>query len=279
MMKAASIMLVLGSLLVACSGPVITPLIVDYTSTPPNPTAATLMVTPASLTPRTIVTPATQDVLVIPCGWIDEWIPNFNPFSQDYLAFIIRQLIYEPLMLYQPAKAQVIPWLATQYRWEDGNKTLIFILRQGVKWSDGAPFTAQDVVFHFSLLRKIAGNEGYFQNSGKLFEQYLQDVSAPDDFTVVFTFKEINTLFFYNLIQIPITPKHIWEHIDDLMSYKNENPVGTGPFTQVTWFENLGAPMEKVIQIERNPSYWQPGKPAFQGIRFTSRPEENRLGL
>ena len=40
-----------------------------------------------------------------------------------------------------------IPWLATAYKWTNGAKSLVITIRDGVKWSDGQPFTAKDVVF------------------------------------------------------------------------------------------------------------------------------------
>jgi peptide/nickel transport system substrate-binding protein len=51
--------------------------------------------------------------------------------------------------------AKSTPWLATSWKYSDGNKTLTFNIRNGVKWSDGKPMTAADVVFSFNLLKKF----------------------------------------------------------------------------------------------------------------------------
>jgi hypothetical protein len=63
--------------------------------------------------------------------------------------------VYEPMLVYNRATATYMPWLATRYDWSDNNQRLRFALRQGVTWSDGAPFTARDVVFTFDLLRPL----------------------------------------------------------------------------------------------------------------------------
>ena len=52
--------------------------------------------------------------------------------------------------------SQTHPWLATSYAWSNGGKTLTFDLRQGVKWSDGTPFTSADVAYTFNLIKSNA---------------------------------------------------------------------------------------------------------------------------
>lgn len=76
---------------------------------------------------------------------------NFNPFSVNALNGIM--FMYEPMYEVDGITGKQIPWLATAYKWVN-NTTLQFTMRQGVKWSNGKPFTAQDVVFTFNLLKK-----------------------------------------------------------------------------------------------------------------------------
>jgi peptide/nickel transport system substrate-binding protein len=78
---------------------------------------------------------------------------NFNPFSSTQLEG--TRMIYEPLEIPSSVNGKYTPFLATGFTFSDP-KTLVYTLRSGVKWSDGKPFTAQDVVYTFNLLKKQA---------------------------------------------------------------------------------------------------------------------------
>jgi peptide/nickel transport system substrate-binding protein len=190
------------------------------------------------------------------------FVRNFNPFASRPLVPTLAG-IYEPLMIYNMAKGALVPWLADKDEFSADNKTLTFTLHDGVKWSDGQPFTAKDVAFTFNLIKNKTGLQGpglpAVGASG-----YIDSVAAPDDKTVVFTFKVVNTPGLYDIIQQNIVPEHIWKDVADPAKYTNDNPVGTGPFTQVTVFQN------QAYQVDKNPNYWQAGKPSFNGIRVTA---------
>src|SRR5919201_1053021 len=53
--------------------------------------------------------------------------------------------------------AKATPWLATNWTWGNGNKTLTFTIRNGVKFTDGTPLSAADVAFTFNLMKKFPG--------------------------------------------------------------------------------------------------------------------------
>ena len=164
------------------------------------------------------------------------FVRNFNPFASRPLVPTLAG-IYEPLMIYNMAKGELVPWLADKYAFSADNKTLTFTLHDGVKWSDGQPFTAQDVAFTFNLLKNKTGLQGPgLQALGA--SGYIDSVAAPDDKTVVFTFKVVNTPGLYDIIGQNIVPEHLWKDVADPAKYTNDNPVGTGPFTQVTVFQN-----------------------------------------
>lgn len=83
---------------------------------------------------------------------------TFNPYVSTSLGteMNMQSMTYEPLLefnIMNPSQPP-IPWLATAYAWSDGGRKLTFTIRPGVKFSDGTPMTASDVVFTFNLLMK-----------------------------------------------------------------------------------------------------------------------------
>src|SRR5580692_6028444 len=80
----------------------------------------------------------------------------FNPFviTGDAYGMGATGLIYEPLLEFDlAAPPKYYPWLATSYAWSNDGKTISFPIRQGVKWSNGSPFTAADVAYTFNLIK------------------------------------------------------------------------------------------------------------------------------
>jgi peptide/nickel transport system substrate-binding protein len=82
------------------------------------------------------------------------WSCAFNPFVPTSLPYSFG-LTYESLDFVNALQnGKVTPWLASSYAWSNGNKTLTFTIRSGVKWSDGVPMTAADVLYTFNLLKR-----------------------------------------------------------------------------------------------------------------------------
>jgi peptide/nickel transport system substrate-binding protein len=103
-----------------------------------------------------------------------------------------------PLVRWSPNWDTIIPSLAEKWEVSDDATTYTFYLRKGVKWSDGAPFTADDLVFWYEdvilnadLTKSIPG---WLQTGGEVAK-----FEKVDDFTVKFTFKLPNGLFLQNL--------------------------------------------------------------------------------
>jgi peptide/nickel transport system substrate-binding protein len=189
-------------------------------------------------------------------------VRNFNLFDPAGRMDFTDDGIYEPLMIVNipPAtNGKIFPWLATSYAWSNGNKTLTFTVRPGVKWSDGQPFTAQDVAFTFNYGKKYpaADQQGLFAKPAQ-----LASVTASGN-KVIFNLTTVNTTIFRKIANlVDIIPQHIWSKVTNPTTFTNPNPVGTGPFTQVTDFTPQG------YTLAKNPYYWQPL--SYDGIHVPS---------
>jgi peptide/nickel transport system substrate-binding protein len=153
-------------------------------------------------------------------------------------------LQYETLFLYDPLADQFTPWLAESGTWTDAN-TYTIKIRQGVQWSDGQPFTADDVAFTIGLATSIKA-------LGSNLSDFGTTATATDASTVVVKFtnpayQEWST-WTYNS---PIVPKHIWASLanEDILKTTNENGVGTGPYMYKTHAD------DRMVWV-KNPNWW-----------------------
>ncbi len=191
---------------------------------------------------------------------------NFSPFSSTTANDFTLGGIYEPLAIMTPAGGgHTYPWLATGWKYIDGNKTLLITIRHGVRWSDGVPFTAKDVLFTFKFGAVNADHKvnGALDQIGLTTGQ-TTSVNLVGSDKVAIHLKTVNTTGLPGMLSnVKILPEHIWATVKHPDVFTNPNPVGTGPFTQVLNFSGQG------FILGKNPYYWQPGKPAFDGIRLT----------
>jgi peptide/nickel transport system substrate-binding protein len=211
---------------------------------------------------------APDGVLVVSQEQQASWIRNFNPLTTATAArWPTLAGVYEPLFVFNSVKAEYVDWLGIDREWRDENRVLRVTTRDGVLWSDGRPFTARDVAFTFDLLRRHPA----LDRSGVW--GFLDDVSAIDDRIVDFRFERVFIPGFGDIAAQPIVPEHVWRQVDDPVAYPNENPVATGPFTEVRLFRN------QVYELGRNPHYWQAGLPRVEALRFPAYPSNDRANL
>jgi peptide/nickel transport system substrate-binding protein len=257
-----ALVLVAGLLLAACGAPAATD-----TAATEAPAAA-----PAAEQPAAASDPSGV-VLTLGEQSMPTFTRNFNPLTPNSPLPGSINLIHEPLMIYNSVTGEIVPWLATGYAWSDDLKTLTFTIREGVQWSDGEPFTASDVAFTFNLLKTAPGASSTVLSALVGDSAYVDTITAPDDQTVQFTFKNVYAPGVYELIGQNIVPEHIWQDVTDVVAFANENPVGTGPFTEIVNFT------PQAYQIDKNPNYWQEGKPAFQSIVYKAFADANAASL
>jgi peptide/nickel transport system substrate-binding protein len=182
------------------------------------------------------------------------WTCQFNPFNSSLLGpGITFALVYEPLEFVNILQSgnPPVPMLASSSQWSSDFKTLTFTIRSGVKWSDGQPFSAKDVIYTFNAMKSdkaIDLNALWKADGGP-----LTSVAAKGANQVVFTFSAPSQpLFYYVADQTPIVPQHIWSSLNQsqLHSYGDSKPVGTGPYV-------VSGCTPQNIKYAPNPHYWK----------------------
>ena len=183
---------------------------------------------------------------------------NFNPYNPSVISGT-PGLIYETLLYFNRLDGSVKPWLASSYERSSDATSITFHLRKGVVWSDGQPFTSDDVVFTLGLLKK------YSAMDLSSITPFIKTVSAPDANTVQVTLdKPFYPLLWYLGGQTYILPKHVWSSVKgDGSQYADPNPVGTGPYLVKSFTPQL-------VVLSKNPKFWQPGKPEVTELKIPS---------
>ena len=171
--------------------------------------------------------------------------------------------IYESLLTYTTdLKPQ--PGLAKSWEAAPDGLSYTFHLQDNVKWHDGKPFSADDVVFSLSdMLPKTHARARVILN------KFVESVQAPDPKTVVVKLKSPFPAFMLMFEPgfAPIMPKHIYAGTDYMTNPANQKPVGTGPFMFKEWKRG------EYIKLARNPDYWKPGKPYLDELVFNVIPD------
>ncbi|WP_051679241.1 ABC transporter substrate-binding protein [Xanthobacter sp. 91] len=147
------------------------------------------------------------------------------------------------------------PALATEWSVSPDGLTYIFKLREGVKWHDGRDFTADDVAYSIQLLK-----EGHPR--GRATFASVTAVETPDPHTAIIRLSKPAPYLLTALDanESPIVAKHIYEGTDPLTNKNGAAPIGTGPFIFKEWVRGSH------IILERNPDYWDKGKPYLDRI-------------
>jgi peptide/nickel transport system substrate-binding protein len=141
-------------------------------------------------------------------------------------------------MKLRPALATALPEVS------DDGLTYTYRLRKGVKFSDGEPFGAKDVVFTYRTILDEKTN-----NASRTELDAVKSVEAAGDDTVVFTLKYPYAPFAQRTV-LPIAPEHIAGRQDVNTGAFTTHPIGTGPYLLTKWSKG-----EK-IAFRANPDYW-----------------------
>lgn len=188
---------------------------------------------------------------------IGEGPKTFNPFnSKDNISSTMSETMYDGLLSTHPLTGQPVARLAKDFT-VNGNTYLIH-LRKGVKWSDGKPITADDVIFTWNDII-FAGYGNTSTRDSIIIDGKLPTVRKIDDYTVEFKTPEPFAPFI-RMLSTPIAPKHVFEpavkkgkeYFETFLS-TNTNPkdfVTSGAFRLKEY-----VPAQRVV-FERNPNYY-----------------------
>lgn len=174
----------------------------------------------------------------------------------------ISPKITEGLLTYD-SDFKPLPVLATAWEVSPDGLRYTFRLRQGVKWHDGRDFSAADVAYSLKLLKEShPRGRGTFAN--------VTEVQTPDPYTVILLLSQPAPYLLAALdaSESPIVPKHVYEGTDVLTNKNASSPIGTGPFLFKEWVKGSH------VLLERNPNYWDPGKPYLDRIVMRFIPDE-----
>jgi peptide/nickel transport system substrate-binding protein len=177
--------------------------------------------------------------------------------------------VFNNLVLYdqhvpQNSIQSIVPELATAWKWSEDNRALTFMLRQGVKWHDGKPFTAKDVKCTWDMLMDKSPQK-FRKNPRKTWYDNVSEITADDDFHATFHLKRPQPALIALLASgySPVYPCHVSP------AEMRTHPIGTGPFKFVEFKAN------ESIKLTRNPDYWKKDRPYLDGIEFTIIPNRS----
>ncbi len=170
---------------------------------------------------------------------------NFNPYLANKR--VATFYMYEPLVILDNVTGEEVPWLATGYELPDPS-TIIFDIRDGVTWQDGEDFTPEDVVFTLNMLKEFPATDA------QGVWGFIASVES-DDSTVTVRLQEPNVPAASLIATTLIVPEHIWADVDDPASFRNPDPVGTGPYM-------LGNYAPQQYTVDKYEDYWQADKVA-----------------
>ena len=162
-------------------------------------------------------------------------LKNLNPIDvKDSKEFKALRMFYDRLFRIAP-DGQAKPWAAKSYSIPDPT-TIDITIREGMRFHDGQPVTAEDIKFTFDYHAKWKAP--FFASALK----NVESVTITGKHAVRIKLVEPSAPFISNVLAcIFIIPQHIWKDIpdkvdvDDPLNYPNEKPIGSGPFKVDYW--------------------------------------------
>ncbi|HEX2949140.1 MAG TPA: ABC transporter substrate-binding protein [Armatimonadota bacterium] len=199
----------------------------------------------------------------------------------DIQTYVVHRIPYPNMLRWDPSAKKLLPNIVTRWKIEDNARCYTFWLRRGIRWSDGQPFTTDDIMFWY---QHVLQNKDLTPSIAREYKRggELMTVEKIDDFTIRFRFKEPNGLFLTNMAEMPG-----YEMIDLAAHYFKRFHPDFVPVAQLNeqarkhgfdfWYQWFGQlrdwpnpdaprlwpwivtqpPPARVMVLERNPYYWK----------------------
>jgi peptide/nickel transport system substrate-binding protein len=248
-----SCLVVVSTVLVACGGaaPTAAP---TAAPAPAEPTKAPEAPAPApTAAPAPTVAPAEAVKRVLRSSF--SWPNRIDPaVGNDYASSTSLANLYDSLV-FPNAKGTVDPWLAKSWEISPDGLTYTFKLRDDVKFHDGTPLKASDVVYSFNRLKTIG--EGY----GYLVTPDVESIKAVDDYTVEFKLNKATALFLPSLVRLYVLNEKLVR-----ANTKADGPYGADGDFGKEWLQTNDAgsgpykvkefPLEQYLLMDKNGDWW-----------------------
>lgn len=173
--------------------------------------------------------------------------------------------VFEQLVRVNADGSGLEPGLAASWDISTDGLTYTFHLREGAKFSDGSPVTAEDAAFS---LDRVRGEESNWSSQFVV----IDSVTASDPSTLVVTLKEPSAVFLARLalFSASIVPEAA---VTSQGKAFGDKPIGSGPFMVSDWQRGVK------LDLAKNPNYWEAGKPYLDSVTFLLAPEANSRAL
>ena len=190
---------------------------------------------------------------------------NNNPFLDSSFAKKLGYtwLIWEPLAMQDEAKPDQdpAPWLATKWTWSPDYSQVTLTVRDGVKWSDGTPLTADDVAYSFQI-QKDHKDVNYYSLP------ITNVTTSGNQVTVAFDGSQyVNRT---KILSTQVINKKQWSAMADPSKDTVANPVGTGPYT-------IKTTTPSTVTVSARSDYWGTA-PKVKTINFTTYSSNDTMG-
>ncbi len=217
----------------------------------PTPTS------PPAVAPKVKEVPRNRTLILMWAGQEGRYVDHelWNPYAVGANHQNGPGIFYEPLYFYSAFADKWIPWLAESHEYSPDFMELTIKTRSGVTWSDGVPFSAEDIAFTYNALR----DQGAKVRWGVDVQQFVEEAKALDANTVHIKFKVPAPWFLYFTtykfdIGVYPVPKHIFEQVEDWSTFTHFDLEKGWPVTTSPWKVVFASPEQKII--DRRDEWW-----------------------